>query len=79
MNVLRLSALRTQRLYPPEDIPGTRICYRLSRPEGYSAAGRIKSIKNLMTPSRIETVLAQCLDQLLLCVCVCVCVCARSR
>ena len=31
---------------PPGSIPGTHFCYRLSRPQGHSAAGRIMSIKN---------------------------------
>jgi hypothetical protein len=43
------SALHTGRLYPlpPGDIPGIHFCYRPSRPQGHSAAGRITSIKNL--------------------------------
>jgi hypothetical protein len=31
---------------PPENIPGTNFCSRLSRPKGHSAAGRIISIKH---------------------------------
>jgi hypothetical protein len=31
---------------PPGDIPGTHFCYRLSRPQGHSATGRVKSMKN---------------------------------
>ena len=31
----------TGRLIPPGDIPGTHCCYRLSRPQDQSAAGRI--------------------------------------
>jgi len=77
MNVLRLSDLRTGRLYPTGNIPGTLICYRLSRPEGHSVVGRNKSMKNPMTPSRIEPALAQCFNQLLLCVYVCVFVCVK--
>ena len=46
MKVVRLSALRTGRLYPPGNIPGIHFCQRLSRPQGYSAAGRIMSMKN---------------------------------
>jgi hypothetical protein len=46
MKVVRLSALRTGRLYPPGNTPGTHLCQRLSRPLGHSAAGRIKSMKN---------------------------------
>ena len=37
--VVRLSALRTGRFYP-------HYCYRLSRPQGHSATGRIMSLKN---------------------------------
>jgi len=32
MKVVRLSALRTRLLYPPDNIPVTHFCYRLSRP-----------------------------------------------
>ena len=46
MKVERLSALRTSRLYPPGNIPGTHFRLRLSQPQGHSAAGRIMSIKN---------------------------------
>jgi hypothetical protein len=31
---------------PPGNIPGTHFCYRLSRSQGKSAAGRISSMKN---------------------------------
>ena len=31
---------------PPGNIPGTHFCYRLSRPQGHSAARRILSMKN---------------------------------
>ena len=44
--VVRLSALRTGRLYPPGTIPGTHFCRGLIRPHGHSAAGRIMSMKN---------------------------------
>ena len=46
MKMVRLSVLRTGRLYPPGNIPGTHFCYRLSRPQGHSAARRIMSMKN---------------------------------
>ena len=46
MKVVRLSALCTGRLYPPGNIPGIHFCWRLSQPQGYSAAGRIMSMKN---------------------------------
>ena len=31
---------------PPGNIPGTRFCQRLSRPQGHSVAGRIMSLNN---------------------------------
>ena len=31
---------------PPGNTPGTHFCYRLSQPQGHSAAGRIMSMKN---------------------------------
>ena len=38
---------RTQRPpLPPGNIPATHFCYRLSEPQGHSAAGRIVSKKN---------------------------------
>ena len=40
------AALRTGRLYPPVNIPGNHFCWRLSRPQGRSADGRIMSMKN---------------------------------
>ena len=44
--MVRLSALRTGRLYHPGNIPGTHFCLRLSQPQGHSTAGRIMSMKN---------------------------------
>jgi hypothetical protein len=44
---VRLSALRAGRPLPPRKIPGTHICYRLSRPQGHSAAGWIRSIEKI--------------------------------
>jgi len=46
LKVVRLSAIRTGRLYPPGNIPGTHFYWRLSQPQGHSAAGRIMSMKN---------------------------------
>ena len=46
MKVVKLSALRTGRLYPPGNITGTHLFERLSRPQGLSAAGRMTSMKN---------------------------------
>ena len=51
MKAAKEAALRTDRLYLPEHIPGTQFCYRLSRPQGHNATGRTKS----MTPSGLET------------------------
>jgi hypothetical protein len=45
MKVVRLSTLRTGRLYPPGKIPGTHFCPRLCRPQGHSAAETIISMK----------------------------------
>jgi len=40
---------------PPRNTPGTHICYRLSRPQGYGEIGRILCQRNIpMTPSGIE-------------------------
>ena len=46
MKVVRLSALRTGRLYSPGNIPGTYSYQRLCRPYGHCPAGRIMSMKN---------------------------------
>jgi len=46
MNVVRLSALRTGRLYPQGNIPGTHFFQRLSQPQNHSAVGKIISMKN---------------------------------
>jgi hypothetical protein len=42
---VRLSALRAGRTFTPRKIPGTHFCYRLSRPQGHSAAGRTRSLE----------------------------------
>ena len=39
---------------PPGNTPGTHFYQRLSRPQGHSAIGRIMSMKNPLTPARIE-------------------------
>jgi hypothetical protein len=46
MKVVRLSALRTGRLYPPGKIPDTHFCSRLSRPQGHSATEMFMSMKD---------------------------------
>ena len=46
MNVVSISALGNDRLYPPGNIPGTHFYQRLSKTQGHSAAGRIMSMKN---------------------------------
>jgi hypothetical protein len=46
IKAVRLSALRIGPLYSPGNIPGNHFRWRLSRPQGHSAAGRIKSMKN---------------------------------
>jgi hypothetical protein len=42
---MSLSASRAGRPLPPRKIPGTHFCQRLSRPQGHSAAGRIRLIE----------------------------------
>jgi hypothetical protein len=66
--VVRLSALRTGRLYRPGNIPGIYLCWRLGHSQGHSAAGRILLMKNFpVTLSGIDTatvrLVAQCLNQ----------------
>jgi hypothetical protein len=55
MKVVGLSALRTGRLYPPGNIPGTHFCQRLSQPQGNSAIERIMSMKNSSDTIGIRT------------------------
>ena len=50
MKAVRLSALRTGRLYHPRKTPGTHFCQWQSRPQGHNAVERIKSMKNLRDP-----------------------------
>ena len=54
MNVARLSALCTGRLYSPWDTPVTHFCLRLNRTESHGATVRIKLMRNPVTPSGIE-------------------------
>jgi len=35
--------------FTPGDIPGTRFCQKLSRPQGHSEFGRIRSMKSTQT------------------------------
>jgi len=46
MKVVKLSAVRTGRLYPQGNIPGTHFYWRLSQSLDHSAARRIMSMKN---------------------------------
>jgi len=46
MKVVSLSALRNSRIYSLVNVPGTRFCSWLSRPQSNVAAGRIMSMKN---------------------------------
>ena len=64
MKVKRSSALGTGHLYPQGKIPGTHFPYRLIRHQGHSAAGRIRSMKNLKDPIKVKRLLAQCFNQL---------------
>ena len=52
MKVVKLSALRTGRLYPPGDIPGIHFCYRLSRHQGRVKDGSIKSVTAIGNQTR---------------------------
>ena len=55
MQVESLSALHTGRLGPPGNIHGTHFCYRLSRPQGHSAAGSFMSVINPSDTIKIQT------------------------
>ena len=62
MKVVRLSALRTGRLYPQEIFLVLIFVKRLSHPQGHSAAGRFVSVKN--SNDTIFQLVVQCLNQL---------------
>jgi len=52
----KLVSLRHRPPLPPENAPGTHFCWRLCRPQGHNAIGRILCQWNiLMTPSGIES------------------------
>ena len=72
INVERLSALHTGRLYSPGNISGAHLCQRLSRPQDHGVAGRIKSMKNPCDPKGIQIatlwLVAMCLDEIRHCV-----------
>ena len=55
MKVVRLSAVRTSRLYHPGNTHSIHFCWRLSRPQTHSASRRNKSMKNLNDPIRNGT------------------------
>ena len=61
IKVVRLSALHTDRLYPSGNNSGTRLFFKLIRPQGHSAVGRITSVKKI-EPATFR-LLAQCLNQ----------------
>jgi hypothetical protein len=42
----KVVSLTHQPPLPPGNTPGTHFCWRLSRPQGHSATGRIMSMKN---------------------------------
>jgi hypothetical protein len=66
--MISLSALSFSRPLPPRKIPGTHFWYRLSQPQGHSAAGRIRPIGEKSTTPRLEPatflLVAWCLIQL---------------
>ena len=68
MKMVKLSALRTGRLYPQEIFLVFISVKRLSQSQGHSAAERIMSIKIPMTPSGMEPatfrLVEQCLNQM---------------
>ena len=51
----KVVSLMHQPPLPPGNIPGTHFCYRLSRPQGRSAAGRIMAMKNSNNTIRNRT------------------------
>jgi hypothetical protein len=66
MKVVRLSDLRTGRLYPQGNTPGTHFCHKLSRPQ--CPCGRKESRRKIpVTTSGFKTatfwLVAQCLNQ----------------
>jgi hypothetical protein len=46
--------LKHRPILPPGNVPGTHLCWRLSRPQNYSASGRICQWKIPMKPVGIE-------------------------
>jgi len=65
MKVVRLSALRTSYIYPPGNIRGIHVYYRLSRPQDQGRAGRITPTKNSSgTIGNRNRYLPACINQL---------------
>jgi len=61
MKVVKLSALHTGRLCPPGNIRSNHFCYRLSRSDSHSEAGRIITLSGI-EPATFRLI-AQCLNQ----------------
>ena len=59
MKVARLSAINIGRLYPAGVTSGTHFCWRMGRPQGHSAAGKVMVMNISMTPSGVEPVTLQ--------------------
>ena len=77
MNVLRSSALRTSRLYPPGNIPGTHICNRLPESTRGLCCGRKDWVnKNSSDPIQNRNC-TSAVPQPSAFVCVCVFVCVK--
>jgi len=67
MKVVSLSSLAAA-AFIPRKYSCTHFCWRLSRPQGHSAAGRLLSMKNRESNLRVQRV-AHCLNQLRHCAC----------
>ena len=63
----KVVSLRFRPPLPPGNILGTHLCYRLSRPQGHSAAEKLSQWKIFITSSGIEPatfrLVVQCLNQ----------------
>jgi hypothetical protein len=49
---VRMSTLLASRALPPEIYSSTNFCYKLSKPQGHNAAGRMRFIEKINWPHR---------------------------